>query len=58
MKTDLTVAAQELIDRLGNGAVQYISERVEQTRTATNPKEQDQALRLLTAVETLLDKES
>ena len=54
---DLTAAAQELVDRLGHGAIRYMEEQIEQMRDTTEPIEVDQQMRLLTAVEKLLVKE-
>jgi hypothetical protein len=51
-------SASELIDRLGKGAIQYAQDRVQQVEEQGNARELDQAYRLLTEVENLLNKET
>jgi len=50
-------SARELIDRLGIGALQFSKDRIKNLPTESDPRERDQAYRLLTALEDLLDKE-
>ncbi len=49
-------SAKELIGRLGKVAAQYASDRIEQIREQGDPRELDQAYRLLTEVENQLNK--
>lgn len=51
-------SASELIDRLGKAAIQYAQDRVQQVEEQGNARELDQAYRLLTEVENLLNKET
>lgn len=55
---DIKAAAEELISRLGHGAIQYTKERIEQMRKTTKPTDLDQQIRLLTEVERLLEEET
>jgi hypothetical protein len=55
---NLTAAAQELVDRLGHGAIRYMEERIEQMRDIMGPRELDQQVRLLSEVEKLLVREN
>jgi len=58
MNTSIDQSAQELINRLGNGAVQYMQERIARMQQDAAPKELDQAFRLLTEVERQLNGET
>jgi len=57
MADNLKKPAKELIDRLGNGAIQYAKDRIEQIGPG-DTRERDQAIRLLTEVENQLKKET
>ena len=57
MDQDITASAQELVDRLGHNAIQYMEERIELMRATSEPTELDQQIRLLTEVERLLKME-
>jgi len=58
MNTSIDQSAQELINRLGNGAVSYMQERIDRMQQDAAPKELDQAFRLLTEVERQLNGET
>ena len=55
--TDLIVPATELIDRLGHDAVAYMHDRIAKLSDGGDDRELDQAYRLLTVVERLLNLE-
>ena len=55
--TDLIVPATELIERFGNDAVSYMHDRIAKLSENGDDRELDQAYRLLTVVERLLNLE-
>jgi len=55
---DIRNSARELVTRLGGGASAYMQDRITKVRDTGEPKELDQAYRLLTEVEILLNKET
>lgn len=55
--TDLIAPATELIDRLGHDAVAYMRDRIAKLSEGGDDRELDQAYRLLTVVERLLNQE-
>ena len=50
-------SARELIDRLGSSAIDYMRNRVATMEANGTPQERDQAHRLLTAVEQIVEEE-
>ena len=56
--TELLASAKELIERLGNEAVAYVQDRIAQLSEGGAVRDLDQAYRLLTEVERLLEKEA
>ena len=58
MDAELSQSAQELVERLGDAAVEYMQNRIAKFKSDGLPRELDQALRLLTEVERLLEQET
>ncbi len=54
MDAELSQSAQELVERLGDAAIEYMQNRIARFETDGVPRERNQALRLLTEVERLL----
>ena len=52
------MSPQELIDRLGPGALEFAKDRIKNLPAEGDTRERDQAYRLLTALENLFDKEA
>jgi len=57
MTNNLRRSAQELIERLGHGATAYMQDRIAKIRAQGDSPELDQAYRLLTEIEAILDEE-
>ena len=58
MDPELTDSAQELIERHGKEAIPYMKARIERFVREDNPRGLDQAYRLLSEVEKLLNEET
>jgi hypothetical protein len=55
---NIRTSARELIKRHGDAALPYMHDRIEKMRTASEPRELDQAYQLLSEIERLLKKET
>jgi len=51
-------SAREVVDRLGSSAIDYMQDRIATMEANGTPRERDQAYRLLTAVEQIVEEES
>ena len=58
MDVELSQSAQELVERLGDAAVEYMQNRIAKFESDGLPRELDLALRLLTEVERVLERET
>ncbi len=53
---EIRESARKLVDRLGTSAIDYVQERIATMETNGTPQERDQAYRLLSAVERIIEE--